>query len=70
MMNPGIGEEVGQTARSLITGLSSTPMILAVLIFNLLFIFMIGYVVIKASERWDKEIERWEKLVQACQVAK
>lgn len=68
-MTPGPAEEIGSTARSLITSLGSTPMVLAVLVFNVLFILMTGYVVVKASERWDKEIDRWESLVKDCHKA-
>lgn len=66
-MNPGVGEEVGKIAASAIDALRSTPAVLALLVFNLIFMVILGYVSIKSSERWDKEIDRWEKLVHACQ---
>lgn len=66
-MNPGVGEEVGKVAASAIDALKSTPAVLALLVFNILFMLILGYVSLKSSERWDKEIGRWETLVHACQ---
>jgi hypothetical protein len=66
-MNPGPVEEVGKAAGATIEALKSTPVILALLIFNALFMVLLGYVTLKNSERWEREIDRWEKLVHACQ---
>jgi ABC-type uncharacterized transport system permease subunit len=67
-MNPGgPAEEVGKAAGAAIEALKSTPVILALLIFNALFMVMLGFVWLKSSERWEREIDRWETLVKACQ---
>jgi hypothetical protein len=66
-MNPGVTEEAGKAATATIDALKSTPMILALVIFNVLFMGFSGYVSLKISERWNAEIDRWEKLVYACQ---
>ena len=63
-MNPGITEEVGSSVRSAVGALSSTPMILAVLIFNIMFMGMITWISHKNQERWDKDSERWKDLVE------
>jgi ABC-type uncharacterized transport system permease subunit len=66
-MNPGPVEEVGKAAGATIDALKSMPVILALLIFNALFMLLLGYVTLKSSERWEREIDRWESLVKACQ---
>jgi hypothetical protein len=40
-MNPGIGEEGGKVATSLITNLHDSPLTLALVLFNMAFIFVI-----------------------------
>jgi hypothetical protein len=66
-MNPGMAEEAGKVASTTVTALASTPAVLALVIFNLMFMAMSVYVVMKSTERWNAEIDRWEKLVHACQ---
>jgi len=66
-MNPGVGEEIGKVASGTIDALKSTPIVLALVIFNVMFVIFSGYVSLKITDRWDAEIERWEKLVHACQ---
>jgi ABC-type uncharacterized transport system permease subunit len=66
-MNPGPVEEVGKAVGATIDALKSMPVILALLIFNALFMLLLGYVTLKSSERWEREIDRWESLVKACQ---
>lgn len=64
-MNPGGPvEEVGQTARSLITGLSSTPMVLAVLVFNLFYIGATGYIFLERNKREEASDLRWERMLE------
>ena len=60
-------EEVGKAASAAVDALKSQPMVLALVIFNCLFMAFSGYVSLKISERWSTEIERWERLVHACQ---
>lgn len=69
-MNPGVSEEVGKVATSTVDALKSTPIVLALVIFNVIFMLLSGYVALKISDRWNSEIDRWEKLVHACQAVK
>jgi hypothetical protein len=69
-MNPGIGEEAGKAANATIDALKSTPVVFALVLFNVLFMFLIAYMSLKSSERWDHEIERWAELVKSCQASK
>lgn len=66
-MNPGPAEEISKVTTATVDALKSTPIVLALVIFNVLFMFLSGYIALKVSERWDAEIDRWEKLVHACQ---
>lgn len=59
MMAP-IPEEVGKTSRDLIGVFQSSPMVFAMLLFNLLFMGMIIYIVSMGGERW-------ERALKACQ---
>jgi hypothetical protein len=63
-MNPGITEEAGGTARTLIASLASTPVILALVVFNLFYIGMTTYLQIKQSERFTANQEIWERMTE------
>ena len=63
-MNPGAIEESGNTARTLITSLSSTPMILALVVFNLFYIATTTWLQIKQSERFTDSQATWERIVE------
>jgi hypothetical protein len=63
-MNPGVTEEAGSTARSLISSLATTPMILALVVFNLLYIGMTTYLQIKQAERFTDSQQMWERMVE------
>jgi hypothetical protein len=67
---PGISEEASKVATSTVEALKSTPVVLSLVIFNVLFMGAMVYVSIKTSERWDHEIERWVELVKLCQSSK
>jgi len=71
-MSPGITEEGGSTARALITSLASTPMILALVVFNLFYIGMTTWLQIKQGERFTDTQAIWERLtvkaLDACQA--
>jgi hypothetical protein len=62
----GITEQAGKAAQSTIDALRSTPVVLALVVFNLLFVGAMVYVAIKTGERWDKEVQRWADLVAHC----
>ena len=64
-MNPGgISEEAGGTARTLITSLASTPMVLALVVFNLFYIGMTTWLQLKQSERFMQNQEIWERMTE------
>jgi len=56
-MNPGVSEEAGQTARTLVEALKSTPAILALVLFNLAFMGMVVYIQHTNGERWQTLLE-------------
>jgi hypothetical protein len=62
-MNAGITEEAGSTARSLIGSLASTPVILALVVFNLFYIGATTWLQIKQSERFADNQALWERVV-------
>ena len=61
-----ITEQAGKAAQSTIDALKSTPVVLALVVFNVLFMGAMVYVAIKTGERWDKEVQRWADLVAHC----
>ena len=53
-MNPGVGEEAGQTARTAIEAMGrGAPLMLGILLFNLLWLAVIAYVVHSNGQRWS-----------------
>jgi hypothetical protein len=64
----GISEEAGKAATATISALSSTPVVLALVVFNVLYMGLSTYAAIKVSERWDREVQRWAEFAKACQV--
>lgn len=58
----GVTEEAGSTARALISSLTTTPMILALVTFNLLYIGLTTYLQLKQGERFTENQAIWEKL--------
>ncbi len=63
-MSPGIPEEAGNTARTLISSLSSTPLVLALVVFNLFYIGMTTWLSIKQGDRFTENQAMWEKMVE------
>jgi hypothetical protein len=63
-MNPGITEEAGGTARTLISSLATTPMILALVVFNLFYIGMTTFLQVKQAERFTDSQQMWERMVE------
>jgi hypothetical protein len=51
------------TARSAIDALKGAPMVLALLLFNVAFIAMLGYLTVSERAQWAKVVEL---LAQAC----
>jgi hypothetical protein len=66
----GIAEEASKVAATTVEALKSTPVVLALVVFNLLFVGAMIYMAIKTGDRWEHEIERWADLVKLCQSSK
>jgi hypothetical protein len=60
----GTTEEVGTTARTLISSLASTPMILALVVFNLFYIGFSTWLQAKQGQRFTENQAIWEKLTE------
>lgn len=56
-MNPGVAEEVGQTARATIEGLKSTPVVLGMVVLNIVLFGLIFYETHAAADRWKELVE-------------
>jgi hypothetical protein len=64
-MNPGGPvEEAGSTARSLIGSLASTPMILALVVFNLFYIGFSTWLQHEQGTRFTENQATWERVVE------
>jgi len=57
-MSPSVGEEAGETARTVVTALKSTPAILALVIFNLAFMGIVAWTQHENGARWKELLER------------
>ena len=57
-------EEAGTTARTLVTSLATTPVVLALVVFNLFYIGFTTYFQIKQGERFTENQATWERLVE------
>lgn len=56
-------EEITKVATTTVEALKATPMILALVIFNILFMFLVVYLSLKNGERWDKQNDHMHELV-------
>jgi hypothetical protein len=56
-MNAGVTEEVGKATNSAIDALKSTPVILAILIFNIAWMGIIGWSAHENGSRWERTID-------------
>ncbi len=63
-MSPGLEEEAGSTARTLIGSLASTPVILALVVFNLFYIGLTTWLQIKQGERFTENQAIWERMTE------
>jgi hypothetical protein len=68
-MNPGPVEEAGTTARTLVQSLASTPVVLALVVFNLFYIGMTTWLQIKQGDRFTDSQATWERLVSKAMSA-
>ena len=60
-------EQVGKAATATVDALRSTPAVLALVIFNVIFMALMTWGAIEINKRWDNEVERWASLVRSCQ---
>ena len=67
MMNPGVTDEAGKTARSVVDALKSTPGFLALVLFNLAFIGLIAWIQHQNGQRWERLMT---ETLQNCAVHK
>jgi hypothetical protein len=74
-MNPGVTETVGDTAKSAIDALKSTPVILALVIFNALYMALGAWQNLKDTDTrsellktWSAEHMRTSELLSRCVV--
>lgn len=70
-MNPGgVVEEAGTTARTVVEAMKSTPAMLCLIIFNLIFLGAVVYLVVNQGNRLEREISRWHEIadsaIKAC----
>lgn len=65
-MNPGAIETTGQVAGSAIDALKSTPVVLALVIFNVLYMLGGFYAQIRQGEQHDKAAERWKSVADTA----
>lgn len=67
-MTPGLGEQAGKAATATVDALKSAPVVLALVVFNVLFMVLMAYTAVKISAHWDNEIDRWAELSKSCLV--
>ena len=56
-MSPNLGQEAGLTARTVVEAMKTTPAILALVIFNILFMASVVYIQHTNGERWQALFE-------------
>ena len=66
-MNPGLAEETGKTARSVIEGLTSTPLVLALIVLNLIFLGFLVWVLNEVSSINQNQISQNTKMIAELQ---
>lgn len=69
-MSPGGPvEEAGQTARTLVSSLATTPVVLALVVFNLFYIGLTTWLQTKQGERFTENQAIWERMTEKALVA-
>ena len=63
-MNPGPVEEIGSTTRTLIGNLASTPVVLALVVFNIMYMAFSFYESIEQGKRFNEATSVWERMVE------
>ena len=64
-MNPGVSEEASKVAVGVTEALKSTPAVLAIVIFNVLFMGLIAWATHEAGTRWERVTN---KALETCAV--
>lgn len=64
-MNAGVTEDASKVASNLIDSLKSSPMILALVVFNVLYMVINAYTAVKVAERAERILE---KTLDLCAV--
>jgi hypothetical protein len=59
----GATDKAAEVATTTVEALKQTPLVLALVIFNVLFMFLSVYAGVKTGQRWDAEVERMHELV-------
>jgi hypothetical protein len=65
-MMTGPVDAATDVAKSVTSALQAAPVVLALVIFNLLFIGAIVYLSIHSDNQWAAETERWATIAQSC----
>jgi hypothetical protein len=63
-VSPGPVEEAGNTARALVSSLATTPMILALVVFNLFYIGFSTWLQHEQGKRFTENQATWERLTE------
>jgi hypothetical protein len=64
-VNPGGPiEETGATARALVSSLATTPMVLALVVFNLFYIALTSWLQREQGQRFTENQATWERMVE------
>jgi hypothetical protein len=66
----GVTEEAGATARTLVASLATTPMILALVVFNLFYIAFSTWLQIEQGKRFVDNQATWERLVEKAMACR
>ena len=64
----GATEEVGKTAQSAIDALKSTPVILAILVFNICWMGIVGWSTHEQGQRWERMVDLAFKVCPGVKV--
>ena len=59
----GVSEEASKTAATVVEALKSTPMLMALVIFNVLFMLQTGWAVHEGGQRWERLLA---SLIEHC----
>lgn len=63
----GVTEEASKTAQTVVEALKSTPLVLAIVIFNILYMVLTGWAVHEGGARWERLLTA---MLQNCEAAR